>query len=81
MTEPITADKIECDETGRVTRMVVDGVAYVPERTCRVESIDRCDRGCGSTEHIYRLTCGHYITSLSVVVPIYCQYCGAKVVG
>lgn len=50
--------------------VIVDDVKYIPERTCKLERVDRIAL-------IYDLSCGH---KAHEDIPNYCPNCGAKVV-
>lgn len=66
----IPCEQVECDETGRLERVLVDGVWYVPERTCR----DKAKSG----PYFWCDSCNQFVIYPSP--PNYCPECGAKVV-
>ena len=65
----------------KVLYFELDGVKFVPERTCTVESSFLNDF---SSDHEcwyeFDLSCGHHVQSGDMEPPKFCEECGAKVV-
>ena len=72
---------VETDD-GAVEAIEVNGVKYVPERTCRVVSTIRYEYegGYAGTEYVTKLSCGHKHKDSHGDAPNFCSECGAKVI-